>query len=464
MTIATVIVPDHVELTELPDLAGLPDFTGLPDLAELPDAALLALQGEIAASRRRLDAVGARVSAELSRRSAPELGYAGLAQRSGLRTPEALLQQISGVTKAEARSMIRVGHALDGSSPWLAAVAVAVSAGQLSIAAADGIAVGLGVPTADVAADDLADAALRLVAVAGQTMPERIAAAARSIRDDLDAVGVADREEAMRNKRFLRLIPQSDGMTKIFGLLDPESAAIVGSAVDALTAPRRGGPRFVDLAEVARSERIAKDPRSTDQIAVDGLVDIVKLAVAADKGKLFGNRAPVVRLHVTVADLAEGHGLAKGHGLANGNGAAQLEGQSTAVSLATAKRLACGSGYVPVLFDGSQPLDVGRSERLFTNRQRIALAARDGGCIFPECERPPAWCEAHHCEHWARDEGRTDTALGVLLCRHHHMLVHNNHWEIAWEREKYWFIPPIDIDPSQRPVAAQSRGHGASRR
>ena len=275
MTIATVILPDHVELTELPALAGL------------PDAALLALQGEIAASRRQPD-----------------------------------------------------------------------------------------------------------------------------------AVGVPDREESMRDKQFLRLIPQSDGMTKIFGLLDPESAAIVGSAVDELTAPRRGGPRFVDLAEVARSERIARDARSTDQIAVDGL--------------------------------------------AKGDGAAQLAGQSTAVSLATANRLACGSGYVPVLFDGSQPLDVGRSERLFTNRQRIALAARDGGCILAECERPPAWCKAHHCERWARDEGRTDTALGVLLCRHHHMLVNNNHWEISWEREKYWFVPPFDIDPSQRPVAAQSRGHGAA--
>ena len=87
MTIATVIVPDHVKLTELPDLSGL------------PDAALLALQGGIAASRRQLDAVGARVSAELCRRSAPEHGYSGLAQRSGARTPEALLQQISGVTR-----------------------------------------------------------------------------------------------------------------------------------------------------------------------------------------------------------------------------------------------------------------------------------------------------------------------------------------------------------------------------
>ncbi|MDJ0335323.1 DUF222 domain-containing protein [Salinibacterium sp. G-O1] len=433
MTITTVIVPDHVELSAL------------------DDSALLSLQGEIAASRRQLDAVSASISAEVSRRSALELGYAGLAQRSGLRTPEALVQRVAGVTRSEARSMIRVGLALDGSSPWLDPVAAAVRDGSISVASADGIVAGLGVPGSQVAADDLLDAAARLVGVASQTTPERIAAAARSMRDDLDLEGVDDRERVLRDKRFLRLIPQPDGMTRIIGLLDPESAAVVGAAVDSITSPRRGGPRFVDPTEVARAERIIADPRTTEQIALDALVEMVVLAGVADKGKLFGSRKPEVRLHVSLADLTAG------------SGAAQLEGQTANVSLATAQRLACAGGYVPILFHEGQPLDVGRNERLFTWRQKIALAARDGGCIFPGCDRPPSWCEAHHIEFWGRDDGRTDIEQGVLLCRHHHMLAHNNGWEISLRDSRYWIIPPPSIDPTQTPIPAQSRGLAQTR-
>ena len=427
MTIASVIVPDHLHLESL------------------DDSALLSLQAEVAESRRQLDAFSARLSAEVGRRSAPEFGYAGLAQRSGSRTPEALVQRVAGVTRGEARALIRVGSALDGSSPWLAPVAAAVTAGELSIAAADGIVAGLGDPGGAVSSDDLADAAARLVAVATQTTPERVAAAARSIRDDLDLDGVADRESVLRQKRFLRLIPQPDGMTKILGLLDPESAAVVVAAVDSITAPRRGGPRFVDTEAVARSERIVNDPRTTEQLTADAVVDMIVLATRADRGSLFGTTAPTVRLHVTLAEL-----------LTN-VGSARLEGQTARVSLNTARRLACAGGYVPVAFDGKQPLDVGRSERLFTWRQRVALAARDGGCIFPGCDRPPSWCEAHHIDFWARDDGTTDIARGVLLCRHHHMLMHNNGWEIDEHAGEHQFIPPASFDPARTPIPAERR-------
>jgi len=428
MTIASVIVPDHLHLESL------------------DDSALLSLQAEVAESRRQLDAFSARLSAEVGKRSAPELGYAGLAQRSGSRTPEALVQRVAGVTRAEARAFIRVGTALDGSSPWLAPVAAAVNAGELSIAAADGIVAGLGDPGDSVSEGALTDAATRLVMVAGQTTPERVASAARSIRDDLDLDGVVDREAVLREKRFLRLIPQLDGMTKILGLLDPESAAVVVAAVDSITAPRRGGPRFVDAEAVARSERIINDPRTTEQLTVDAVVDMITLATHADKGSLFGATAPTVRLHVTVTELEAGVG------------AATLEGQTASVSVATAQRLACAGGYVPILFDENRPLDVGRSERLFTWRQKIALAARDGGCIFPNCDRPPAWCEAHHIEFWGRDEGATDIVFGVLLCRHHHMLTHNNGWEIVEQAGQHLFIPPVSIDREQRPIPGWRHG------
>ena len=70
----------------------------------------------------------------------------------------------------------------------------------------------------------------------------------------------------------------------------------------------------------------------------------------------------------------------------------------------------------------------------------------------------PAWTEAHHIKHWKRDHGRTDVADGICLCRHHHMLLHDNHWEIIRRGASYWLIPPPDIDSTQtpRPLASKS--------
>ena len=71
----------------------------------------------------------------------------------------------------------------------------------------------------------------------------------------------------------------------------------------------------------------------------------------------------------------------------------------------------------------TQPLEVGRATRVVSAAQRAALAVRDGGCRFPGCDRPPAWCEAHHLRHWLHG-GATDLANLVLLCRAHHRAVH----------------------------------------
>jgi hypothetical protein len=44
----------------------------------------------------------------------------------------------------------------------------------------------------------------------------------------------------------------------------------------------------------------------------------------------------------------------------------------------------------------TQPLEVGRATRVVSPAQRSALTVRDGGCRFPGCDRPVAWCDAHH--------------------------------------------------------------------
>ncbi|MET0956357.1 MAG: HNH endonuclease signature motif containing protein, partial [Cryobacterium sp.] len=103
----------------------------------------------------------------------------------------------------------------------------------------------------------------------------------------------------------------------------------------------------------------------------------------------------------------------------------------------------------------------GRDERLFTPAQRIALAARDGGCMWGDCTKPPSQTEAHHIDHWKRDDGRTDIRLGILLCNPHHRLLHNQGWQILEHHGRYWLRPPLSVDPGQTLIELHSKSPAA---
>jgi hypothetical protein len=410
------------------------------DVASLSDDQLLARQAQVAAVRRRADAASATLAAEVARRSARDLGYSGLAQKRGARTAERLVASVTGLSVPEARAMITAGEALDAGDDWMLPVTTALSSGEVSVGATAAIRSALGEPGEHVSADELGAAAQRVLDETGRMPPEQVARRARELRDELDAAGVADRERAMRERRFLKLTLQDDGMTRITGLLDPESAALVTDAIDLVTAPRRGGPRFVDEGEKTRASAIVDDSRATDQIAIDALVEMVRIAATADDGRVFGTHKPAVRVHVSLTDLDARRG------------AAALEGQTAAVSAETAERIGCASGFLTLLFDGSQPLDLGRSQRLYSARQRVMLAAMWGGCAIGGCDRPPSWTEAHHIDHWERDQGRTDVRDGILLCRHHHMWVHDVGARIVRTGTDYDLVVP-----GGAPVRLQSK-------
>jgi hypothetical protein len=96
------------------------------------------------------------------------------------------------------------------------------------------------------------------------------------------------------------------------------------------------------------------------------------------------------------------------------------------LSASEIRRLACTAGILPRVLDGkSQILDQGRTKRVYTPAQRLALADRDLGCTYPGCDRPPAWTEAHHLDHWARDDGPTSLDNAALLCARHHHWIHS---------------------------------------
>lgn len=99
------------------------------------------------------------------------------------------------------------------------------------------------------------------------------------------------------------------------------------------------------------------------------------------------------------------------------------------------RRLACDAGVIPVVLgSGSEPVDVGKTQRLFPAGLVKQLWIRDEGCTFPGCDTPAHWCDAHHLQHWV-DDGPTALSNGALLCGRHHTVVHQQrlHGEVTAE-------------------------------
>ncbi|MEV4266862.1 HNH endonuclease [Kribbella sp. NPDC049584] len=115
------------------------------------------------------------------------------------------------------------------------------------------------------------------------------------------------------------------------------------------------------------------------------------------------------------------------------------------LSAAAIRRLACDAKIIPlVLGSRSEPLDVGRSERLVTRAMRRALNTRDGGCVV--CGAPPVMCDAHHLISWI-DGGETSMTNLVLLCRRHHIDLHAGHWCITIVDGDVQVVRPAWADP-----------------
>ncbi|GAA1867875.1 HNH endonuclease signature motif containing protein [Brevibacterium marinum] len=100
------------------------------------------------------------------------------------------------------------------------------------------------------------------------------------------------------------------------------------------------------------------------------------------------------------------------------------------ITAATAERLTCEALISGAIKDGDgDVLMLGRSKRLVSRRQRLALSARDMGCQFPGC-RARRRCDAHHIRPWSQG-GATDMDNLILLCRTHHTAVHRYELDIS---------------------------------
>jgi hypothetical protein len=94
------------------------------------------------------------------------------------------------------------------------------------------------------------------------------------------------------------------------------------------------------------------------------------------------------------------------------------------------QRLLCASRIRIAVHDArGHVLDVGRSQRLVTDRQYRALLLRQQGhCAHPGCPNTKN-LDAHHILHWLHG-GRTDIGNLVLLCERHHVGHHDGKFQI----------------------------------
>lgn len=205
-----------------------------------------------------------------------------------------------------------------------------------------------------------------------------------------------------------------------------EAAAIVRAALDPFAAP---------LPRTAKGA----DPRTAGQRQADALVELARRALRTGDVPDSGGEPTQVVITMPLRTLTEGLGTAR---LPDGS----------LLAPTTARRMACDCKLIPaVLGAEGAVLDVGRAQRLFGGALRRALILRDRGCTFPGCDRPASWCDGHHIVTFA-DGGQTCLDNGVLLCGHHHDVVHRDGWEIRLARDGVpEFIAPPWIDPTGTP-------------
>ncbi len=359
-----------------------------------------------------------------------------IAAHGGFGTTARLLAGMLRLSAAEAR--IRVEHAamlgtrraLNGETlaPKLPATAAALAAGQIGTGQLRVITEAMATLPNSVPESARERAETDLAGYAREFDPRRLRILAERIIATLDPDGPEPRDDPppanpacgelwLRNRR--------DGRLGLEGWLDPEHGNLVRSLIEQLASRRP-----------AAGER---DSRSIPQRQAEALIELCERARAAEEFPTTAGEPP----HVTVTIDWDA--------LRTGLGAATLD-YGQLISAGDARRMACDCKVIPVVLGGdSEPLDVGRAMRTVPLGIRRALVARDGGCSFPGCDRPPGICAAHHVQHWI-DDGETKVENCCLLCPMHHQQVHLQGWDITIQNGRVEFRPPAIIDPERRPL------------
>ena len=385
---------------------------------------LLDLARGLETQRRRLPAADHALIGELDARAvAGELACASTA---------ALLMQLLRITPGEAKARVRAAGDLgarrtltgDLLPPMLPAVAAAQAEGAISDRHAAVIRHTVhALPAA--AAEQAEQVEQALTGHAQRLDPDQLGKAARRLLACLDPDGTRPDDADHARRRDFTMHTRPDGSGRASIELTPAGVAITQAWLDALSAP----------VPAADGE---PDRRTAGQRRYDAFEDIGRRALRTGELPDCGGTPATVLITITLDELESRAGVAT---TAHGG----------LISVPEALRLAGEAEIIPVvLTDTGGVLGYGRARRVATAQQRLALAARDGGCSFPSCDRPAAWCQAHHVIPWI-DGGPTDLDNLTLVCGFHHREFAKRGWACRITDGVPHWIPPAWLDRDQRP-------------
>ena len=295
-------------------------------------------------------------------------------------------------------------------------------------------------------AEALADGAItpqhaRMIAEAAEHTPvneaELLAAAEReptdvfghTLRDHVNERTAGEelqqRRRRQRAQRRLSLKHQSDGMVELFGWFDPVAGARIETA----------------LAAAAKKLWHDEDPKNRATPAQRYADALELLVTRTGSGKSQSTTLLVIADYDTTAGQLADAQLADG----------------TPLSTDELVKLAVDAKILPALFDvAGQPLWLGREQRDANTAQRIALTARDRGCVG--CGAPNSFRQPHHIQYWENGDP-TDLDNLCLLCSHcHHTQVHTNGAHIVQGSDGKYTLQRRSASPRHQTAGAHRRG------
>ncbi|GAB3656291.1 hypothetical protein GCM10027596_10330 [Nocardioides korecus] len=394
--------------------AALKDLPG----GALPSAGAGAVEDlvvQVAQAERQLRELRLRLARTAEQSRAQEV--------DGATGADAWLARLTGSTPAVVRGGLRLARLLEERYP---AVQQAFAGGQLGesharviVAAAEDVPAGVSEADRQTAVAELVrEAVSRRLGVDALRRRSRrmLAVVDPRAADEHQATMLAEQESRAASATWLTLHDNGDGSWAGRFVLPDLHAHLLMTRLQHLGAPRRlsrnrAGERVVD--EAAGDVPGASWSESLGAAFCE-LVEHLPTEGLSGHGRV----GAVIAVHLDHERLLDGLG------------AARLD-SGAEISAGEARRLACGAGILPIVYaGGSLPLDLGRTSRLHSKAQRLALSAVHDTCAAEGCRRPFAWTEIHHPEAWARG-GRTDLANALPLCGWHHRRAHDTLHELT---------------------------------